>query len=214
MPTRVLIAVGHRVWRDSLRIALSDWGGVDVVAQTGDGREAVSLATRLRPDIAVIEAMLPGINGPDVARLVTAEKLGVSVIVIASHADWAVVARSMRAGASGYVLADGGLDELRRAFEAVAEGHIYISPAAETTVLSSLEKLGDDAIADILTPREREVLQLMSEGKPTKEIAGTLNVSAKTVETHRRQLMKKLGIFSVARLTKFAIRNRLTSLDE
>jgi len=214
MPTRVLIAVGQQVWRDSLHIALSNWDGVEVVAQTGDGREAVSLAIQLRPDIAVVEAMLPGINGPDVARLVAAEKLSVAVIVIASHADWDVVARSMRAGASGYVLAGGGLDELRRAFEAVAEGRIYMSPAAETAVLTSLERLTQDATANILTPREREVLQLMSEGRATKEIADALDVSAKTIETHRRQLMKKLGIFSVALLTKFAIRNRLTSLDE
>ncbi len=213
MPTRVFIAVGRQVWRDSLRIALSNWG-LDVVATTGDGRDAVSLLTKLRPDVAVIESVLPGLNGADVIRIVRADHPGIAVIAIAPHADWDAVTRSMRAGAAAYVLADGGLDELRKAFDAVAMRRVYMSPSAESVVLSSLDRMDRSVSASILSPREREVLQLMSEGKPTKETAGILKVSVKTVETHRRQLMKKLGIYSVAGLTKFAIRNGLTSVDD
>jgi DNA-binding NarL/FixJ family response regulator len=213
MPTRVLIAVGRQVWRDSLCIALAKWA-IEVVGETGDGREAISLAAQLRPDVVVVEATLPGLNGPDVTRLIVVESPGVPVIVISPHADWEIVARSMRAGASAYVLADGGLDELKRGFDAIAEGRVYMSPAAESAVLGSLDRLGRDSAVNLLTPREREVLQLLADGKPTKEAADILGVSIKTIETHRRQIMKKLGIYSVAGLTKFAIRNRIISLDD
>jgi two-component system, NarL family, response regulator NreC len=213
MPTRVLIALGRQVWRDSFRLALTTWA-VEVVGETGDGRDAVSLAAKLRPDVVVVEANLPGLNGPDVVRGVITESPGVSVIVISAHADWELVTRAMKAGASAYVLDDGGLEELKRAFDAVVEGRVYLSPAAEMAVLGSLGRLTQDEAAHLLTPREREVLQLLAEGKPTKEAADILNVSVKTIETHRRQVMRKLGIYSIAGLTKFAIRTRIISLDD
>jgi len=213
MPTRVLIAVGRQVWRDALRVAFSQWD-VGIVAETGDGRDAVALAITHRPDVVVIESVMPGLNGPDATRMILAEVPSVAVIVVSPYADWDVVTRSMRAGASAYVLSDGGLDELRMALTEVENKRVYISAAAEAAVLSSLDRFGKDVTANILTPREREVLQLLSEGKPTKETADILKISAKTVETHRRHVMKKLGIYTVAGLTKFAIRTRLISLDD
>jgi DNA-binding NarL/FixJ family response regulator len=213
MPTRVLVALGRQVWRDSLHIVLADWA-MEVVAVTGDGRDAVSLAAKLRPDVAIIDAILPGLNGPDVARLIVTESPGVSVIVMSPHADWELVTRAMKAGASAYVLADGGLEELKRAFDAVADGRIYLSPVAESAVLGSLDRPSQDDAANLLTVREREVLQLLADGKPTKEAADILKVSAKTIETHRRQIMKKLGIYSIAGLTKFAIRHRIIPFDD
>jgi two-component system response regulator NreC len=214
VPTRVLIALGRHVCLDGLHQALDAWVGVEVVGATGDGREVVALAAELRPDVVVLDSTLPSLNGPDAARLIVSEHPKVAVIVVSINADWELVTRSMKAGASAYVLADGGLAELRRAFDAIAQGALYLSPAAETAVLTSLDRLSQDAAANILTAREREVLQLIAEGKPTKEAANALGVSVKTIETHRRQIMRKLGIFSIAGLTKFAIRNRLTSLNE
>ena len=213
MPTRVLIAIGQHVWRDTLRVALANCG-FDVVADTGDGREAVALAIEHQPNVVVIQSVMPGLNGADATRMILAEVPELAVVMVSVYADWDVVTRAMRAGASAYVLADGGLEELRRALAAVAEGQIYMSPAAEAAVVSSLDQLSRDDVANILTPREREVLKLLAEGKPTKETAEILKVSPKTIETHRRQLMKKLGIYTVAGLTRFAIRTHLTSLED
>lgn len=214
MPTRVLIALGSRVCRDGLRVAISSWPGVEVIADTGDGQEAVALATDLRPNIAIVEPNLPTLNGIDATRRIVSECPGASVIAVSMQADSELVARLMRAGASAYVLADGGLADLRRAVEAVSEGGTYISPAAGMAVLASLNRLSTDESARLLTAREREVLQLMAEGKPTKRIADLLGVSVKTVETHRRQIMKRLGIYDVAGLTKFAIRHGLTTIND
>jgi DNA-binding NarL/FixJ family response regulator len=214
MQTRVLVALGSRLYRDGLGAALASWPGVEVIADTGDGREAVALATELRPNIAIVEPNLPTLNGIDATRRIVSECPGASVIAVSMHADSVLVARLMRAGASAYILADGGLSELRRAIEAVSDGRKYVSPAAGTAVLASLDRLSTDESDRLLTAREREVLQLLAEGKPTKRIADLLGVSAKTVETHRRQIMKRLGIYDVAGLTKFAIRHGLTSLND
>lgn len=214
MATRVLIALGRQVCRDGLRQALSSWVGVEVVAETSNGHEAVSLAGKLQPNIAVIESNLPGLNGADVTRQIIADCPRIAVVAISMQADWELVTRSLKAGVTAYVLADGGLAELRRAFDAISEGHAYVSPAAEAALYSSLNRLSEDSSANILTPREREVLQLMAEGKPTKEAADILNIGVKTIETHKRQVMKKLGIFTIAGLTKFAVRHHITSLND
>lgn len=162
----------------------------------------------------IVEPILPRLNGEEVTRLIVSECPDTSVIAISTQADRELVTRSTRAGASAYVLADGGIAELLHAFWAVSEGRTYIGPDAEKAMFASLGRLSTDASDSILTTREREVLRLMAEGKPTKEIANVLNVSVKTVETHRRQIMKRLGIYDVAGLTKFAIRNGITSIND
>jgi DNA-binding NarL/FixJ family response regulator len=213
LPTRVLIATVNPLFRDGLRKALSGWAAIEVVADTGDGRSAVSLAVELRPRLAIVESVLPGLSGVEVARRLSAERPGTSVIVIATDANRELISWAMQAGASGFVLAEGGLIELQRAIDAVLEGKTYLSPSAEAAVIASLGEPTGETFAT-LTSREREVLQLLAEGHSTKKIADVMSVSAKTVETHRRQIMRKLGIHSVAGLTKFAIRHALTSVDD
>jgi len=213
MPARVLIAIVSQICRDGLRKALSSWAAIEVVADTGDGRSAVSLAAELRPDLAIVESVLPGLGGVEVTRHLVAEHPGMQVIVISMDADRELIGRAMRAGASGFVLAEGGLAELQRAIGDVLEGKTYLSPSAEAAVIASLGEPTSEPFGT-LTSREREVLQLLAEGNSTKKIADVLCVSAKTVETHRRHVMRKLGIHSVAGLTKFAIRHALTSVND
>ena len=213
MPTRVLLAIGSRTFRDGLRMALSNPATIQVVADTGDGRSAISLAAESRPDLTILEPVLPGLGGVDLTRHLVTEHPGMRVVVISSDADRDLISRSLRAGAAGFVLADGGLVELRRAIDTVQEGKTYLSPSAEAAVIASLGKPTSETFG-ALSPREREVLQLVAEGKSTKKIADVLCVSTKTVETHRRQVMRKLGIRSIAGLTKFAIRHALTSVND
>jgi DNA-binding NarL/FixJ family response regulator len=212
MPSRVLIALGRRVCRDGLRQALATWPEFEVVGETGDGSEVTAIAAKAHPDLVITEATLPGLNGAGVARQVATELSGVRVLVMCAHADWEFVTGAMRAGATACVLTEGGLAELRRALDAVVKGETYMSPAAERIVISSLDRLATDGAIG-LSPREGEVLQLLAEGMSTKRIAEALSVSVKTVETHRRQIMEKLGIRSVAGLTKFAIRHGITSVN-
>ncbi len=212
MPRRVVVALVSQIYRDSLKEALAS-RALQVVADVGDGRSAVSIAAELRPKLVIVESVLPELGGVEVTRQVVVACPGVKVILISLDANRELVSRAMRAGASGFVVADGGLDELLRAIDVVLEGRTYLSPSAEAAVIASLGEPVSEAFGT-LTTREREVLQLLAEGKSTKKIADVLCVSAKTVETHRRQVMRKLGIHSIAGLTKFAIRHALTSVND
>jgi len=210
MPTRVLIALGQRMYREGLRDALTARLGIDVVGEAGDGRSAVAMARELSPDLVLLQARLPEMNGAEAMRQLHAENPDLPVIALSTSSDYPLVMRVLKAGARAFVLSSGGLDELENAFRAIKEGRVYLSPSIEARIVQSLDAKTTTA-EDILTRREIEVLQLMTEGKSTKRIAEILSVSAKTVETHRLHIMGKLRLYSVAELTKYAIRQGITT---
>ena len=215
MTVKILIADDHKILREGLRSLLEKQPGFTVVAEAQDGLEAVDGVKKYKPDIAIFDIGMPGLNGIEATRKVRSEIAETRVIALSMHADRRFVMGVLEAGANGYLLKDSAFAELITAVTTVAKGRMYLSPSiAETVVRSSLEKSeskGRTAIA-VLSAREREVLQMVAEGKSTKEIAFKLFVSTKTVETHRKQIMDKLNIRTVAGLTKYAIREGLTSL--
>ena len=217
MSVKVILADDHRIMREGLRSLLEREDGIEVVGEAGDGRTTVELARRLQPDVVVMDISMPDLNGVEATRQISSEYPGIRVLALSMHSDKRFVAGVLGAGASGYLLKDCALDELVRAIRVVVAGQIYLSPGIAGTVvqgyMSRLQKMEAPAFAS-LTPREREVLQLIAEGKTMKEIAGMLTVSVKTAETHRQQIMKKLDIRSVAELTKYAVREGLTSLEK
>ncbi len=216
MSTRILIADDHRIVREGLRALLGDHSAITVVGEAEDGRKAVELAARLRPDVVIMDVTMPGLNGIEATRQIVAANPGIRVIALSIHSDRQFVLRMFEAGASGYLLKEGAFEELARAVSAVVEGKAFVSPGIAGILIEDLvrQRSGREArqAAPDLSGREKEVLQLMAEGKTTKEIAVILHVGVKTVETHRRQIMLKLQMDSVAELTKYAIREGLTSL--
>ena len=214
MPIRLLIADDHQVMRQGLRALLDSQSDMDVVAEASDGRDVVEKAAHHAPDIVLMDIGMPGLNGIDATRQIVKLSQSTRVIALSMHADRQFVQGMLQAGAAGYLLKDSAFEELAEAVRRVAAGQVYLSPAIAGVVVESLKSDSQDVeFDDSLTPREREVLQLMSEGHSTKEIALRLHISVKTVETHRRQVMHKLSIYSVAELTKYAIRNGLTKLE-
>ena len=215
MTVTILIADDHKILREGLRSLLEKQSGFAVIAEAEDGLAAFEGVRKHKPNIAILDIGMPGLNGIEVTRKIRSEMAETKVIALSMHADRRFVMGVLEAGANGYLLKDSAFAELVTAVTAVARGKTYLSPSiAETVVRSSLEKSdpkGQTAMA-LLTGREREVLQMIAEGKSTKEIAFKLFVSTKTVETHRKQIMDKLNIRTVAGLTKYAIREGLTSL--
>ncbi len=217
MSIRVILADDHRIVRHGLRSLLEQERDMEVIAEAADGREAVQLTRELKPDVIVMDLSMPDLNGIEATRQVLEENPGVKVLALSMHSDKRFVAGVLGAGASGYLLKDCALDELVRAIHSVAVDQTYLSPSIAGVVVQGYTQQvrGSDApVMSSLSPREQEVLQLMAEGKPVKEIASILHLSVKTVETHRHQIMNKLGVYSVAELTKYAIREGLTSLGE
>ena len=210
MPARVLIAIGQRLYREGLRDAISSRLGIPVVGEANDGRGVLAMARELRPDMVVLQARTSEMSAAEVTRQLVAEFPDLPVVAISASADYPLVMRVLRAGARGYVLLSGGLEELGQAMEAVERGQVYISPLIQTTIVQSLGITTANA-EDKLTRREMEVLQLLAEGKSTKRIAEILSVSAKTVETHRLHVMARLQLYSIAELTKYAIRQGITT---
>jgi DNA-binding NarL/FixJ family response regulator len=192
---------------------------MEVIAEARDGRGAVQLAHELRPDVVVMDVGMPGLNGIEATRQITSQEPHARIVALSMHSDRRFMGEMLKAGAKGYLLKDGAFEELATAIRSVVANKVYLSPRIANVVLDDYVHRdasgmsGDTSAFAKLTPREREVLQLMSEGRATKEIAMDLHVSIKTVETHRRQIMEKLDIHSVAELTKYAIREGLTSLD-
>ena len=216
MKTRVILADDHAIVREGLRSILENELGMIVLAQAESGRTAIALTLKLRPDVVIMDISMPDLNGMEATSRILAEVAGVRIIALSMHADKRYVAEMLKAGASGYLLKHSALDELERAIQTVLAGKTYVSPAiAGVMVKDYVEhlKAKTEALPALLTPKEREVLQLIAEGKSTKEIAGKLNVSVPTVETHRQHIMEKLNLHTVAELTKFAIREGLTSLE-
>jgi DNA-binding NarL/FixJ family response regulator len=212
MKTRVLIADDHRIVREGLRGLIEKDADLEVVAEAEGGREAVRLAGELAPDVVIMDVSMPDLNGMEATRQIAKTVPAAKVIALSMHSDRRFIAGMFSAGACGYLLKDCAFDELVRAVRAVAAGGAYLSPAVAGTVLK--DYAGNAAgPASELSPRQREVLQLLAEGLATKEVAARLQVSVKTIETHRKQIMDKLGVRSVAELTKYAVREGLTSLE-
>src|SRR5712664_666380 len=203
---RILLADDHALVRAGMRALLGELPGVDVIAETGDGREALRLIRERKPDIALIDITMPGLNGLEVAAKAVQDHPATRVIIVSMHRDDESVRRALVAGASGYLLKNSDRSELELALRAVARGDKWLSPSLTKRVVAAYTHgaPGDGRFA-VLTPRQREVLQLVAEGHSNKEIATRLNVALKTVETHRTELMERLGIHGVASLVRYAI---------
>jgi DNA-binding NarL/FixJ family response regulator len=213
---RVLVADDHQIMREGLRSLLAQESTFECVGEAGDGVEAVRLAKELRPDIVVIDLMMPLMNGIDATTQIKAALPKTEVIVISFRATRAHVCNALQAGATAYLLKDAAFEELVAALRVVSRGGVYLSANAAKAAGLQSEMAGSlvDSIAwpDRLTKRELQVLQLIANGVTTKEIAAQYQLSVKTVETHRKQIMDKLGIRTVAGLTKYCVREGLTSL--
>lgn len=217
MGIRVLIADDHKIMLAGLRSLLEKQDDFEVVAEAPNGRKAVQLAQEKEPDVVVMDVTMPDLNGIEATMQITESLPATRVIALSMHSDKRFVMGMLRAGASGYLLKDCASQELATAIHRVAEGKKYLSPEITGVVIDDF-LLGGPAdkaatAASPLSAREREVLQLIAEGWSTKQIATHLYVSIKTIETHRRQLMKKLGLHNIADLTKYAIREGLTSIE-
>jgi DNA-binding NarL/FixJ family response regulator len=219
---RVLLADDHALVRAGIRALLAGLPDVESVVEAGDGQEALAMLRETKPDLALIDIAMPGLNGLELAARVTREAPGTRLVILSMHGTPAHVAQALRAGVSGYLLKDAAADELPVLLRAVMRGETYLSPAISKQVVDGY--LGraaapataagpDSGALEVLTSRQREILQLVAEGKSTKEVAQMLDVSAKTVETHRGQIMDRLGIHDLAGLVRYAIRTGLVSSD-
>ncbi len=216
MSVKIILADDHRIMREGLRALLEQQSGMEIIAEADDGRTTVDLAHELKPDVVVIDISMPDLNGIDATRQIISAVPHIKVIALSMHSDRKFVREMLSAGASGYLLKDSAFEELGTALAAVLNNQTYLSPKiADTVVRDYLGKIDttESRTSPSLTHREREVLQLLAEGRTTKEIASKLCVSIKTIETHRKQIMEKVGLNSVAELTKYAIREGLTSLE-
>lgn len=212
----VLLVDDHAIIREGLRSLLEKQPDMEVLADTDEGRRAVELVRELSPDVVIMDVTMAGLNGIEATRLIAAEFPEVKVVALSIHSQRRFIADMLSAGASGYILKECLFDELVQAIQAVAVGGRYLSPRiADVVVEDYVKRLSTTADSPLaaLTGREREVLQLVAEGKSTKEIALELHVSTKTIEANRRQIMEKLDVHSVAELTKCAVREGLTTLE-
>ena len=210
MRRRVMIADDHQIVRQGLRALLEKAGHV-VVAEASNGREAVDLAAKQPVDVAVLDLIMPVLNGVDSARELLRAAPQVRTILLTMHADRPYVVEALQAGAKGYVLKTQAAEDLVRAIDEVSRGAVYISPAVAMSLVDAMLDRDEPATTD-LTARERQILQLVAESKSTKQIARLLNISYKTAESHRSRLMKKLDIHETAGLVRYAIRRGLVQL--
>jgi DNA-binding NarL/FixJ family response regulator len=206
---RVVLADDHQLVRAGIHALLVRMSDVEVVAETGDGYEALEIIKRLEPNVVLMDIGLPGLNGLDVTARVTKDFPAVSVLILSMHSSEQYVCEGLRSGAKGYLLKDSAASELETAVRMIAKGETYLSPKISRHVADYIRRLSpDDSVQTrILTSRQREILQAIAEGRSTKEIAHLLNVSIKTVESHRTQLMERLRIHDVAGLVRYAIRS-------
>lgn len=216
MGVRILLADDHGVVREGLRSLLERQPGMEVIAEAENGRETVALSHQLKPDVVIMDITMPDLNGIEATRQIVAGSPGVRVLALSMHSGRKLVTEMLGAGASGYLLKHSAFEELGRALEVVMDNQIYLSPKIAGMVVDTyLQGVKSEVPPRVapLTSREREVLQLLAEGKCTKEIAARLKVSISTVESHRKQIMDKVNLHSIAELTKYAIREGLTSID-
>jgi DNA-binding NarL/FixJ family response regulator len=215
-PIRVLLADDHTLVRAGIRALLDKLPDVQVVAEAPDGRDALSLVKTYQPHLVLMDIAMPGLNGLEATRRMGKEFPNISVLILSMHVSEEYVWQALRAGAAGYLLKGAELAELALAINAVARGETYLSPPVSKQVMRDYVRRvgGEETLLERLTPRQREILQLIAEGATTKAIAKTLHVSSKTVETHRAQLMERLGIHDVAGLVRYAVKIGLVQTNE
>ncbi|MDB6015947.1 MAG: Two component transcriptional regulator, LuxR family [Pedosphaera sp.] len=208
---RILLADDHTLLRAGIHSLLEKMPGVEVVGEAADGREAMSMVKALLPNMVLMDIAMAGLNGLEATARIIKEFPQVRIIILSMHANEEYVLQTLRAGAAGYLLKDAATAELELAIQAVAKGDTYLSPAISKRVIEDYvgRTSGQKGPAEQLTPRQREILQMVAEGKSTKEIAFLLNLSVKTVETHRAQLMDRLDIHDVPGLVRHAMRTGL-----
>jgi DNA-binding NarL/FixJ family response regulator len=215
MATRILLVDDHALVREGLRALLTSNAETEVIGEASTGREALELARNLDPDVILMDVGMPDLNGFEATRQMKSTAPGARVIALSTHSDKRYVLAMLEAGARGYIVKSAAGEELVRAIETVNRNQIYLSPAIAGVVVDSYlgREYPEEGIgAALLGSREREVLQLLAEGKSSPEIAAVMHISVSTVETHRRNIMRKLDLHSVAELTKFAVREGLTQL--
>jgi DNA-binding NarL/FixJ family response regulator len=215
-PLRIVLADDHTLVRAGIRSLVESLDDVEVVAECGDGREALERITRQLPDVALIDIGMPGLSGLEVARRAAQEAPKTKIVILSMHADPTYVTQALRAGVAGYLLKGAAVSELPLALRSVMRGETYLTPKVSKSVVEGFLRDGGEEpdLLEGLTRRQREILQLIAEGHSTKEIAGILEVSAKTVETHRARLMERLDIHDVPGLVRLAIRAGLVSPAE
>ena len=211
--TRILIADDHGIVRKGLRLQLEQNGAFEVVGEATDGRIAVQMAEQLSPDIVIIDIAMPNLNGIQATTQIVKQTPQPGVIILSMHSDETYITRALAAGARGYLLKDNAEVDLFRAVQVVAQGKPFFSPAIAKTLLEDymrhMQQRGLEDSYDLLTAREKEILQLLAEGKSNKEVATILNVSTNTVETHRTRIMQKLDLHSAAEIVLYAVRKRI-----
>jgi DNA-binding NarL/FixJ family response regulator len=214
-PIRILLADDHALVRAGICALLKTLPGMEVVAEAADGREALALVKTHLPDLVLMDVSMAGLNGLEAAAQIVKDYPQVRVLMLSAHANEDYVKQALRAGAAGYLLKHAAISELELALHAVARGETYLSPAVSKQVIADyIRRVGDEtSLLELLTPRQREILQLIAEGHSTKEIARILHVSVKTVETHRTQLMERLDIHGIAGLVRYAIRAGMLDVD-
>ena len=214
-PIRVLLADDHTLIRAGLRMVVVSQPDFTVVGEASDGREAVALAEQLKPDVVVMDIGMPSLNGIEACRQIHDSLLGTQVIMLSMHSDEGYVLRALKAGAKGYMLKDSAEADLASAIRAVTAGKSFFSPAVSKILLEDymrkLKRTGAEDSFDLLSPREREVLQLVAEGKSSKEVANLLSLSVYTVETHRAKVMQKLNLHNIPELILYAVRKGVIS---
>ena len=216
MSTRILLADDHQIFREGLASLLERQQDMDVIQQASDGLQAVRVSRDLKPDVVVMDLTMPGMNGIEATRLIANEVPEVKVLCLSVHGDTQFISAVLDAGASGYLLKDCAFEELVTAIHTVMGNQIYLSPGIAGTLVDDYKARRPESVPSAfsqLTEREREIVQLLAEGQSTKEIAERLCLSVKTVGTHREHLMAKLHVHSLAQLTKYAIREGLTSVE-
>jgi len=212
---RILLADDHTLIRRGLRLLIEQQPELSVVGEAEDGRQAVSQAAQLKPDVAVLDIGMPNLNGIEAAKQISESDTKTSIVILSMYSDETYILRALKAGARGYLLKDSAEADLVRAIKSVAEGKSFFSPTVSRVLLDDyvqkLKRTGGENSYDLLTAREREVLQLVAEGKSNKEVADLLNLSVYTVETHRSNIMEKLNLKGVPELILYAVRKGIIS---
>lgn len=208
----VFFADDHAMIREGLVELVNRHSDLTVVGQCGDGMSVLDQVSKVNPDVAVLDITMPGLNGLDCCRELTRRDKNLGVLILTIHEDEEFIARAIEYGASGYVLKESAAEQLVEAIRAVGRGELYLGPGIPRSVLDRVANGGEDAY-DLLTTRERQVLQLIAEGKTNRQVAQALELAVKTVDTHRMRLMHKLNIHDQTTLVKFAVRKGLVSLD-